>query len=589
MSDILSTYDESTFYDNFAKTLDHKSIDRNKQLSSLLYIPPNSCVLEICSKHGIVSCLINKILSNPKNHLVLESGEIKNRAAFKVSDDFDFTIKQLEEKYSMQFDVIVANCEDYLITYFDDDLDKIKLIIVEPLCECKHLRIEKYLTKLGFTCFRNDNRAIYINSNFLPFKLISYYSPNGDIGMFGKLGHLSKTSELVTDGLELTSVSLHAPSRLEIETKQELLVRGYASLTAEVCPILYFKVDDCQIGQVDKAGDKTPGYRLLPGKHVLGIHPETVSWAHSAWLFEKPKEIVETEVKYFNVECNSKDNGLMHQLINLLNTLTLTENMGRYIYNPQFLPNYNDNEKIPLSQIFNIDDLNKMFNSKIVTDQIDNIEWIKADYYNNLCARNSRAKILEILSNEKYPYLDLGDVYSMMLDRDSNIESIELGFYKNLPLVPEFYNILKYIQDDKYNVVHLRLEDDFVDYYSAYYNKNYEEYTKILVTRYLNAMDKIFKPEDKIYIASHLSKKDYPNNYVIDSIKEKYPNIISNINWRDEINLPQGREVDAIVDYLISMKAEKFIGIHGSTFSIILSKINKSRGKDCLLINPYSY
>jgi hypothetical protein len=594
MTDILSNHDQSVFHDENGKVLHHTEIDRKKQLDALMYIPSDSCVLEIGSSYGIVSCLINNILKNPKNHLVLEK---KNIGQFQICNDLSLTLKELEDKYSLKFDVIIANCEESLFSFLQDDLSKIKIMILGPLCSCKHERVQEHLRKFGFDCLRSNDRTIYVNNNFLPFSINSYYAPDGNIGIFGQLGQINKSTVLSTDGIELCSIALHAPSRLEIETKRELLVRGYASPTAEDCPILYFKVNDCQIGDVCKAGSKTVSYRLLPGKHVLGIHPSIVSWAHSVWLFEESKksELSYGDIqKYFKIDINSTERGLVNQLINLINGITLSN--GRHIYNPHFFPNYNSTDWIPLSDIFDIDRLNIMFESytKIIIDKtIDQKEWIKPDYYNNLCSRNSRAKISDILSKEDYPYLDLGDVFSVMLDRNSRIEKIEFEFYKNIPFIPEFGSVLKYIKDnflrDQYNVLHLRLEDDFVSPYAVYYGRDCEEYTKILLTRYFNAMSKMFKPEDKIYIATHLLKKDYPNNYVIDLIREKYPNIITVIPWREQFNLPQGREIDAIIDYLISINNEKFIGIHGSTFSILINKINKSKGNESYLINSYAY
>lgn len=606
MSDTLSIHDQSTFYDENGKTISHKDINRKKQLDAYIYIPSDSVVLEIGSQYGVVSCLINRTLEDPKNHLVVESdinsltkNRDHNNCQFQIFNGILSSLKELETTYSLDFNVLIADCEESLYQLIqNDDLRKIKIILLEPRCSCDHQRVKNHLTQLGFSCMRNTDRAIYVNTNFLPFNLISYYTPDGNIGLFGRLGHMSGTNNLITDSNEICGVSVHAPSHLEIETQRELLVRGYASPTAQDCPILYFKVGDCQIGQVSKGGSKTDGYRLLPGKHRLGIHPSTVSWAHSAWLFEEPKKFEPVDQKYFKIDIFQTGRGLVNQLINLINGVTLINATGRHIYNPRFLPNYNNTDWIPLSDVFDIPHFNQMFASlglkvQIITDEsTDQKEWIKPDYYNGACLQMySRVKVIDKLLKEEYPYVDLGEVFATMLDSNSDIDKIELEFYKNMRFVPEIHSALDYIKNnflgEKYNVLHLRLEHDFVGPYADYGNRDYEEYTMILLKRYFGIMEKMFSPDDKIYLATHLLKADYPNNYVIDLIREKYPNIIVATPWREHINAPLGREIDAIIDYLIAINAEKFIGMHGSTFSILINKINKSKGKESQLTNPY--
>jgi hypothetical protein len=573
--------DQSKFFDENNSIVSYKDIDKKKELDIYTFLPSDSIVLDFTSNYGIISCSTNKLLKNPKDHVVVcvqhIDALIKNRdnnnCQFQICNE-KLSLSQLEDMYSLKFDVIISD------TIEDKNLENVKIIFIEH---------ESNLS--GFYKMRN----IYFNTNLLPFDIISYHSPNNNIGLFGKLGHISDITDVITNGSELCTVSLHAPSHLMIETKQELNVKGYASPTAKECPNLFFKVNEELIGQVNGAGGKTDGIRILPGKHVLDVHPSCVSWAHSVWLFEDPKNLMDSKLKYFKIDICKTGRGLVNQFINLINGIHLSNGVERYIYNPRFLPNYYSTDWIPLSEVFDIPHLNQMFSDlgfyvRIITDEtIGQKEWIKPEYYNNVCNDKCMANILNKLSKEKYTYLDLGDVFSVSIEKNKNIEKIELDLYSNMRFTSGFHEALDYIKSnflgDKYNVVHLRLEDDFIAPYSGHFGHTYEEYSMILLNRYLEMMENMFLPDSKIYIATHLLKKEYPNNYIIDLIRDKYPNIVTTTPWRDQINLPQGREIDAIIDYLIATNAQNFVGMHGSTFSILISRVNITKGNNADLVN----
>lgn len=587
MSDILNNHDQSIFYDENGEILDHKILDRKKQLDAYTFIPSDSVVLELGSRYGIVSCLINKGLKNPKHHLVmtddryidvLTKNRDKNNCQFQIGNQISLSLKEIEARYSLNFNVIL--CEESVFSLIEDnDRSKFKLILLEREPPCDHL------IKLGFACVGDT----YFNENLLPFHIISHQAGHGNIGLFGQLGHISEINHVMIDNPELYTISLHAPSNLIIETQEELIVRGYASPTAQDCPILNFELDGQLIGNISSKGDKTNSYRILPGKHELITTTSTLAWAHSVWLLENINKYIPQQ-KYFKIDLYCDGCGLMYQLINLMNGISLSSSVGRYIYNPNFLLDFDKNNWIPLSAIIDIRHLNQMLNSlnlnvQIITNEIKE-KWIRPEYYNTVCSTNFRNKIVDKLSKEEYPYLDIGDVFSLTIEKD---DKVELELYKNIRFMPEFYVAINYIKNnflgEEYNVVHLRLEDDFIAHNTAYYGHAFEKYTTVLLNRYLEAMRKVFSSEDKIYLATHLLKASYINNYVINLIREEFPNIVTTVPWRTQVNLPLGKQVNAIVDYLISLDAKKFVGMHGSDFSILISRIRGSSQ----LINSYVY
>jgi hypothetical protein len=562
MDDLLN-HDQSSFYDENGDVILHKDIDRKRQLDAYTHIPSDSNVLELKPQYGILSCLVNRRLKNRRSHVVVEfdhqytkaliMNRDNNNCRFQVSNKIlsETTLKEIESIYSLRFDVLLTDCEESILPLIQEDLSNFKFILLGNLKN--HTLVESHLTQSGFICLRNESRIIYVNSNILSFDVLSYNTAHGDIGLFGKLGHISSTTDVVTDGSEFCSISLHAPSHLHIKTHKELLIRGYASLTAQECPTFYFKVNDQIIGEVRNAGDKTDPMRLPPGEYKLDISSSTIVWAHSIWLFQIPKEIIYTDLKYFRIDTCISGNGFIKQFNNLINGLILSHSAKRHIYNPRFFLN-NMTDWITLSSIFDIEYLNQLLSSLnldvrvIVDENIGKQEWIQPEYYNNICSPHRRSinQILDKLLNEEYGYINIGDVSSSLIEKDTYTEEIENKLYTNIRFMPNFYIAFNYIRDktlgEKYNVIHLRLEDDFISHYSKYFKRSYEEYTLLLVCRYLELIEKIFSRKEKVYIITHLSKASYPNNYVMNVLCKKYPNIILPVNWRDHIDLPLGEK-----------------------------------------------
>ena len=168
--------------------------------------------------------------------------------------------------------------------------------------------------------------------------------------------------------------------------------------------------------------------------------------------------------------------------------------------------------------------------------------------------------------------------------------SIELNIYKNLQFNSDFNQVVsfclqKYL-NGKYSIIHLRLEDDWINFMITYKNMSFEQYTRQLLDRYYHAMMNLFSPNDTIYLATHLLKAEYRNNHILNEIRTKYPNIVVGITWRDDFpNIIKGREIDALIDFLISSQGDKFIGIYSSTYSRIIGDINRANGKIVEILN----
>ena len=308
---------------------------------------------------------------------------------------------------------------------------------------------------------------------------------------------------------------------------------------------------------------------------------------------------MQSNVKYYRININELGpTGLFNQLMHIVTGLILANLMGRNIYKPTFLPNYNSLNSVPLSDVIDVEHLNKVLLSLNMTCQIHmdvdvpNDLFVISQYRNNFLSKiefTPVQSILDKLRNEdQHKYLDLGSVFGQI----SEYKELELNIHKNILFQPQYYKILEYCKlnylQGSYNAVHLRLEDDWISCMSPIYCTTFEGYSELLMRNYNKSMESLFLPTDKIYIASHLGKAKNRNNNIIERIREKYPNIVTVIDWRKHFTVTKGREIDAIIDYLICLDSQKFIGIYWSTYSRFIGNINISKGKVANIINNLS-
>ena len=332
MSTELSEHDNSIFYDENNNKINHLEQERDEQLDAFVFLDKNSTVLELGARYGTVSCLINRILTNKENHVAVEPelGVIdaltKNRDSqeckFHIfngvvskklvdiipggygtmtipneniheSSIVSMTLDRLQEKYSLKFDVIVADCEGCICQFTEEnDMSQFKMILLEKdQCGiCNYEKVETHLKNLGFLKIREYLyyvfRTVYINMNFLPFNILSYEVFKGTIGLFGKLGYLSGNDVNVNVD-EGSTLSAHAPSKVLIETNVPLRIQGFCSSSSQKCPKLVFKCNNIIIGNVEEINGRTLTYKINPGQHELIIETDDTTWAHSVWIFRK--------------------------------------------------------------------------------------------------------------------------------------------------------------------------------------------------------------------------------------------------------------------------------------------------------------
>jgi hypothetical protein len=116
------------------------------------------------------------------------------------------------------------------------------------------------------------------------------------------------------------------------------------------------------------------------------------------------------------------------------------------------------------------------------------------------------------------------------------------------------------------NVIHLRIEDDAIDYFYAKYNVSKSVFKSMVETKYINIIKKIFNKDDMIILLTY----DL-DNAVINYLKtHHYKFIINNKKDKD-------REISAIHDMLLGEYCNNYyVYVWESSFSYtLLSRINK--------------
>jgi FkbM family methyltransferase len=178
-------------------------IEFEEQRLAKEFIRENDVVLELGARYGSVSCVINNILSNKKSQVsvepdhrvwvALKDNREKNGAEFNIiegfisrkklnlvprgydttfshdetSDCFCCTLDEVEEKFNLNFNVLVADCEGFLEIFLDENpklYEKMRAVIFEADMTdiCNYDKIRKNLFFYGFIEKVNGHQNVWV-------------------------------------------------------------------------------------------------------------------------------------------------------------------------------------------------------------------------------------------------------------------------------------------------------------------------------------------------------------------------------------------------------------------------------------------
>lgn len=194
------------FYNERGNQIDINSVEFTEQEQARTYVPANAKVLELGARYGSVTCILSKCLSDPKNLVSVEpdsrvwkaldenmtrngcSAHIvrgfisKKRLSLTAMDSWDgygttsqpsetstipnYTLDEIQQRYKIVFDTLVADCEGFLEQFFDENptfYDQLKLILFEKDYpqKCNYTKIENELKKRGFICVVSAFQSVW--------------------------------------------------------------------------------------------------------------------------------------------------------------------------------------------------------------------------------------------------------------------------------------------------------------------------------------------------------------------------------------------------------------------------------------------
>jgi len=189
--------------DERGKSINTDVIEASEQRLVKQFVGEDDVVLELGARYGSVSCTINEILKNKRNQVSvepdyriwssLEKNRDSNGCEFEIIPGFVsrqklnivargydttftpdetsnvscLTLEEVEEKFNLKFNVLVADCEGFLEIFFDENpglYDSLDKIIFEADREdfCNYEKIRSELNKRGFDEIVEGHQNVWI-------------------------------------------------------------------------------------------------------------------------------------------------------------------------------------------------------------------------------------------------------------------------------------------------------------------------------------------------------------------------------------------------------------------------------------------
>jgi hypothetical protein len=327
----------------------------------------------------------------------------------------------------------------------------------------------------------------------------------------------------------------------------------------------------------------------------------------------------------FFVKFGNISSGFTNQIFGLINGIIIAyNNKHKAVIINEFLDDYSVEKYTSITEIFDMDKINIFLKNKydiLIFDKndinfelvtvkygsrirnIDLTDIVKQKYYKNNILHINKNCILNDINGDpcigiakqlflKYKIngYEIEENYNEKLTEDictdvlnstyhhtwgwlnSNntnmFEDILVNIEYNDSFKKKSQIVIDQINNNKINVIHLRLEDDGIVEWSKNNNMSKEDFRHCIEQKYINLIKKYFnKYEETIILSQSLS------NGVIDFLKE------NNYTFKFIDKFFEYREKNAIIDLLIAKKCNNiFIGnfntinLQGSTFSYYVGK-----------------
>lgn len=201
--DILKYKESFSIYDDNSNKINTDKMEKPEQDLANKYVKKNDIVLELGARYGSVSCIVNKKLANKYNQVVVEpdknvwnaleynkkvnnckfhivKGFISNKKLGLTGEGYgatsleqknssipSYTLSEIQKKYKLKFNVLIADCEGCLETFLDDNsflYNNLRMIIFEAdnPDKCNYDKIRQNLSKFNFKNILNGFQNVWI-------------------------------------------------------------------------------------------------------------------------------------------------------------------------------------------------------------------------------------------------------------------------------------------------------------------------------------------------------------------------------------------------------------------------------------------
>lgn len=299
--------------------------------------------------------------------------------------------------------------------------------------------------------------------------------------------------------------------------------------------------------------------------------------------------------------------GLCNQLQTITKGLLLAIKYNRNIYIDKFQLDLKSNNLADINDILDINKINNFLKYEIKTtitilntidiniiNRLDNYYLPNVDY-KQIPMSNYINDDIELNKNMEIIYL--GNIVSLDIYKSFNYkwnEYTDDNLYHfimyNIKFHPSFYALKDYVKQElnltNFNCIHLRIEDDALKHFAMCYKLSITEYNEQLIKFYEDNINRISKDQKKIYVCSGILSFENTINL------KYYETLIKNNTLlcdKKNINLSKyylhNRELIAIIDLLISIDSDSFVGSRISSYSQVINTHCKYDKKESILFH----
>ena len=270
--------------------------------------------------------------------------------------------------------------------------------------------------------------------------------------------------------------------------------------------------------------------------------------------------------------------GLCNQLISISKGIIFSHITNRNLIFIGFQIDYRDeNNIVNFNEIIDIDHLQNVINSfkfNVNIINVNSIDSIKIKKLSNekISYIKDFIPLLTNSDNKDIKYLDVDNPISADIPEKYNdilkYLNININFTKKYIDIAN--NIKMQLKLKNYSCIHLRLEDDAINFMKDHNKKiDLNIINEIYKKKYVNELEYLKNINHNIYISTSLCINNNINNQFYIDLKKKY-NLLDKNDFVNSQGFGQYREIFGIIDYIIAKDSIYFIGADWSSFSMFI-------------------